>query len=105
MDCARTKSIKHWPRVDRAKIEVIEKLSLPTTANGVRSFLGHAGSVDDSFIKDFSKIVKPLCNLLEKDVVFKFDEACLHAFEEFKTMLTSTPMCDASDYAIGVVLG
>nr|XP_016502627.1 PREDICTED: uncharacterized protein LOC107820800 [Nicotiana tabacum] len=55
--------------------------------------------------------------LLEKDVTFKFDEACLKAFEELKEKLVATPiivapdwylsfefMCDASDHAIGEVL-
>jgi len=49
--------------VDRAKIEAIDKLLPPTTVKGVRSFLGHAGFYR-RFIKDFSKISKPLCSLL-----------------------------------------
>ncbi|PIN11732.1 DNA-directed DNA polymerase [Handroanthus impetiginosus] len=67
---------------------------------------------------DFSKISKPLCNLLEKDVSFKFDDACLDAFNDLKGRLISAPiitipdwsfpfelMCDASDFTIGAVLG
>ena len=45
--------------VDKAKVEVIEKLSPPTSVKGIRSFLGHAGFYK-RFIKDFSKIAKPL---------------------------------------------
>ncbi|KAL5578124.1 hypothetical protein UlMin_019823 [Ulmus minor] len=103
--------------VDRAKIDVIEKLPPPTNVKGVRSFLGHAGFYR-RFIKDFSKITKPLCELLVKDGVFVFSKDCLHAFETLKEKLISSPiivapdwelpftlMCDASDYAIGVVLG
>ena len=52
--------------VDRAKVEVIEKLPPPISVKGVRSFLGHAG-FNRSFIKDFSKIAHPLCKLLEKE--------------------------------------
>ena len=52
--------------VDMAKIYTIEKLPPPTNVKGIRSFLGHAGFYQ-RFIKDFLKIVKPLCNLLEKD--------------------------------------
>lgn len=42
------------------------------------------------FIKDFSKIAQPLCNLLQKDVSFYFDKSCQLAFDTLKTKLTST---------------
>lgn len=97
--------------------EVIEKLPPPSTVKGVRSFLGHAGFYRH-FIQDFSKIVKPLCSLLVKDTPFNFSNDYLQAFELLKKKLSSTPiicapdwalpfelMCDASDYAIGAVLG
>src|SRR5436853_4038959 len=103
--------------VDKAKIEVIEKLSPPTSVKGIRSFLGHAGFYR-RFIKDFSKISKPLCDLLAKDAVFNFDESCIKAFETLKEKLISAPivvaldwslsfeiMCDASNETIGAVLG
>ncbi|CAN6576866.1 unnamed protein product [Malus baccata var. baccata] len=70
------------------------------------------------FIKDFSKMSNPFCRLLQKDVPFQFDEECESAFKQLKEKLTSTPiivppdwtlpfelMCDASDYALGAVLG
>ena len=103
--------------VDQAKIVVIKTLTSPTTVKGIRSFLGHAGFYK-RFIKYFSKISKPLCRLLEKTVKFYFDESCKSAFEEIKSRLVSAPimltpdwnnefeiMCDASDYAMGAVLG
>ncbi|KAJ9542541.1 hypothetical protein OSB04_029047 [Centaurea solstitialis] len=103
--------------VDRAKIDTISKLPPPTNIKGVRSFLGHAGFYR-RFIKDFSKITRPLNKLLEKDAPFIFDENCTHAFETLKYHLTNAPimvppdwnqpfeiMCDASDYAVGAVLG
>jgi len=103
--------------VDKAKIQVIEKLPPPTSVKGIRSFLGHAGFYR-RFIKDFSKITKPLCNLLEKDAKFDFSEECLKSFNMIKEKLVSAPvvvapdwnlpfelMCDASDYAVGAVLG
>ena len=52
--------------VDKAKVEVIERLPPPYDVKGIRSFLGHAG-VYRRFIKDFSKITRPLTELLAKD--------------------------------------
>jgi len=103
--------------VDKAKVEVIEKLPPPVNVKGIRSFLGHAGFYR-RFIKDFSKIAKPLSNLLNKDTPFLFYAACLEAFNLLKQKLVEAPviiapnwsqdfelMCDASDYAVGAVLG
>jgi hypothetical protein len=103
--------------VDKAKIETVEKLLPPTNIKSLRSFLGHA-EFYRRFIKDFSKITKPLTRLLQKDVEYDFDEECLHAFRTLKQSLISAPimqppdwnlpfeiMCDASDYAVGAVLG
>jgi hypothetical protein len=103
--------------VDKAKVETVEQLPPPTDVKSLRSFLGHAGFYR-RFIKDFSNITKPLTHLLQKDVAFDFDEKCLAAFRTLKSALVSAPiiqppdwsqpfeiMCDASDYAVGAVLG
>ena len=57
------KVFKNGIEVDKAKIEVINKLPHPTSVKGIRSFLGHAGFYR-KFIKDFSKVAKLLCSLL-----------------------------------------
>ena len=103
--------------VDRAKIEAIEKLPPPSSVKGIQSFLGHAGFYR-RFIKNFSQIAKPLSNLLVQGIPFEFDSQCLHVFSVLKDKLISAPivvapdwsfpfelMCDASDFAIGAVLG
>ena len=103
--------------VDQAKIVVIKTLISPIIVKGIRSFLGHARFYK-RFIKDFSKISRPLCRLLEKDANFDFDESCRSTFEEIKSRLISAPimltpdwnnefeiMCDASDYEMGALLG
>ena len=74
--------------VDKAKIEVIEKLPPLSSVKGIRSFLGHTGFYI-TFIKIFSKISKPLCQLLEQNMEFNFDEACLKAFGILKKAIIS----------------
>ncbi|GJY49695.1 reverse transcriptase domain-containing protein [Tanacetum coccineum] len=108
---------KNGIEVDKAKVDVIAKLPHPTTVKGVRSFLGHAGFYR-RFIKDFSKISRPMTHLLEKNTPFIFSDECIQAFQTLKKKLTEAPiliapdwdlpfelMCDASDFAMGVVLG
>ena len=82
--------------VDRAKIEVIENRPPPTNVKGIRSFLGHAGFYC-RFIKDFSKIAKPMTNLLGKEVPFEFDESCLKAFSRIKEALITAPILQPPD--------
>ncbi|GJU02429.1 reverse transcriptase domain-containing protein [Tanacetum coccineum] len=104
--------------VDKAKVDCVFLCFLiPYDIKGIRSFLGHAGFYR-RFIKDFSKISRPMTHLLEKNTPFIFSEDCILAFQTLKKKLTEAPiliapnwdqpfeiMCDASDYAIGAVLG
>ncbi|KAH0682220.1 hypothetical protein KY289_019972 [Solanum tuberosum] len=83
--------------VDRAKVEVIEKLPPLISIKGVRSFLGHVDFYR-RFIKDFSKIVHPLYKLLEKECKFDFDDACLRAFKELKAKIVSAPIIISPDW-------
>nr|GEY10554.1 hypothetical protein [Tanacetum cinerariifolium] len=81
--------------VDKAKVDVIAKLSHPNTDKA-----------------------RPMTRLLEKDTLFFFSKECIEAFQTLKKKLTEAPilvaldwdlpfelMCDASDFAIGAVLG
>nr|GFC06768.1 reverse transcriptase domain-containing protein [Tanacetum cinerariifolium] len=92
---------KNGIEFDKAKIDVIAKLPHPTTVKG-----------------DFSKISRPMTHLLEKNTPFVFSEDYIQAFQTLKKNLTKAPiliapnwdlpfelMCDASDFAIGAVLG
>jgi hypothetical protein len=62
--------------VDKAKVETVEQLPPPMDVKSLRSFLDHAGFYR-RFIKDYSKITKPLTHLLQKDVAFDIDEKLL----------------------------
>ncbi|GJU71588.1 reverse transcriptase domain-containing protein [Tanacetum coccineum] len=111
--CEDTNLALNWEKT----ISWLKKLPHPTTVKGIRSFLGHAGFYR-RFIKDFSKISRPMTHLLEKNTPFIFSEECIQAFQTLKKKLTEAPiliapnwdqpfelMCDASDFAIGAVLG
>ena len=76
--------------VDKAKIEAIEKLPPPSSVKGIRSFLGQAGFYR-RFIKDFSRIAKPLSSLLIQGTPFDFDEQCVQDFSILKDRLVSAP--------------
>ncbi|KAM1362954.1 hypothetical protein ACFX2H_027715 [Malus domestica] len=102
---------------DKSKVELVSSLPIPTTVREVRSFFGHAVFYC-RFMKDFSMISRPLCRLLQKDVTFDMNEECVVAFNKLKELLSTAPvimppdwslpfelMCDASDYAVGAVLG
>nr|GEU79962.1 reverse transcriptase domain-containing protein [Tanacetum cinerariifolium] len=69
-----------WIEVDKAKVDVIAKLPHPTTIKGVWSFLGHA-DLYRRFIQDFSKIARPMTQLLEKDTSFIFSKECIEGAE------------------------
>jgi hypothetical protein len=103
--------------VNRVKIEVIEQLPPPTNVKGVQSFLEHVGFYR-RFIKHFFHIARTLISLFAKETRFNFNEDCLIAFYALKKALISAPiiqppdwklpfeiLCNASDYAVGAVLG
>nr|GEV90684.1 reverse transcriptase domain-containing protein [Tanacetum cinerariifolium] len=111
------KILKSGIEVDRAKVDVIAKLPHLTAVKGVRSFLGHV-SFYRHFIQDFSKIARPMTHLLKKETPFVFSNECVDAFNILKKKLTEALilvvpdwnlpfelMCEASDFAIGAVLG
>nr|GEY08419.1 reverse transcriptase domain-containing protein [Tanacetum cinerariifolium] len=103
--------------VDKAKVDVIAKLPHPTIVRGIRSFLGHVGFYC-RFIQDFSTIARPMTRILEKETPFFFSKECIESFNTLKKKLTKVSilvapdwdlpfeiMCDASDFAVGAVLG
>ena len=103
--------------VDKAKVKVIQDLVLPKSIKELRSFLGHVGFYC-RFIQDFAKVLKPLTSLLCKEKDFIIEEEGKQAFMQLKRSLVEAPilqspnwdlpfeiMCDASDFAVGTVLG
>jgi hypothetical protein len=102
--------------VDPSKVQDVLSWNAPTSVSDIRSFLGLAGYYQ-RFIKGFSKISKPMTELLEKDRKFEWTLVCEASFQELKKQLTTAPIlvmsnmekpfsiyCDASGQGLGCVL-
>ncbi|WVZ98283.1 hypothetical protein U9M48_043745 [Paspalum notatum var. saurae] len=102
--------------VDPSKVEDVLNWKQPQTVTEIRSFLGLAGYYR-RFIKDFSKIAKPMTALTQKNAKFAWSPKCEEAFGMLKKLLTSAPVlaqpditkpfdvyCDASGSGLGCVL-
>ncbi|XP_074288679.1 putative mitochondrial protein AtMg00860 [Silene latifolia] len=82
---------KEGVSIDPGKIEAITMWEKPKNVEDVRSFLGLAGYCR-RFVKDFSKLAKPLTALMRKENRFKWDENCEIGFLTLKERLTTTPI-------------
>jgi hypothetical protein len=102
--------------VDLIKVQDVLSWKTPTSVGDIRSFLGLAGYYQ-RFIEGFSKISKPMTELLEKDKQFEWTPACEASFQELKKRLMTAPVlvmpdmeksfsiyCDASGQGLGCVL-
>uniref|UniRef100_A0AAG5DPC1 RNA-directed DNA polymerase n=1 Tax=Anopheles atroparvus TaxID=41427 RepID=A0AAG5DPC1_ANOAO len=107
---------EHGVKPNNDKIEVIRSWPIPKTEKDIRQFLGILGYYR-RFIKDFAKLVKPLTNLLRKEIEIEMTPEIIKCFEKCKKILTLDPILiypdfskefilttDASDFAIGAVL-
>jgi hypothetical protein len=74
--------------VDPSKVQDVLSWNAPMTVGDIRSFLGLAGYYR-RFIEGFSKISKPITEVLEKDRKFKWTSACEVGFQELKKRLTT----------------
>ncbi|WVZ71142.1 hypothetical protein U9M48_019762 [Paspalum notatum var. saurae] len=102
--------------VDPSKVEDVMNWKQPQTVIEIWSFLGLAGYYR-RFIKNFSKIAKPMTALTQKNAKFAWSSKCEEAFGTLKKLLTSAPVlaqpditkpfdvyCDASGSGLGCVL-
>jgi transposase InsO family protein len=101
---------------DPDKTLAVEEFPRPKRLKQVRGFLGLT-SYYRKFVKDYSKIAKPLTSLLKKNKPFEWDESCEKTFQELKRILINPPILahfkpglpiilytDASKYAVGAIL-
>jgi hypothetical protein len=74
--------------VDPGKVEIVSNWQQPTNVSEIRSFLGLAGYYR-RFIEGFSKIARPIMELLKKEKKFNWTESCEKSFQELKRRLTT----------------
>jgi hypothetical protein len=72
--------------VDPAKVTTVTEWEPPKNTREIRSFLGLAGYYQ-RFIENFSKIAKPMTELLKKEKKFEWTKACENSFQELKKRL------------------
>jgi hypothetical protein len=102
--------------VDPSKVQDVLEWKQPRSVTDIRSFLGLAGYYR-RFIENFSKIAKPMTELLKNGVKFEWSQAWEEAFQTLKGRLTTAPIlaqpnihkdvdvyCDASHIGLGCVL-
>jgi hypothetical protein len=102
--------------VDSSKVQEVMDWKPPSSVHQISSFLGLA-SYYHRFIPDFSRIAKPMTELLKKGVKFSWNEKCEEAFHTLRAHLTTALVlaqpdtsrtfdvyCDASGIGLGCVL-
>ncbi|GJZ29793.1 reverse transcriptase domain-containing protein [Tanacetum coccineum] len=113
--CEDTNLVLNW---EKCHFMVKEGIVLGHKISNI-SFSWFMRILPDDIIQDFSKNrCRPIDHLLEKETPFIFSKECIEAFETLKMKLTQAPilvdpdwdlpfkiMCDASDFAVGAVLG
>ena len=103
-------------RMDPKKVQAVIEWPTPTSLKQVQGFIGFC-NLYRRFIKDFSKIVRPMMKLTQKDTLFEWSPACQSSFDSLKEKITSAPVLrhydrsrkavletDSSDYVNGGVL-
>ena len=83
---------------DPSLLAAIREIPPPTTATEVHSFLGLA-SYYRHYVKGFAAIAAHLHALTWKDAVFHWSEDCQKAFDQLKTLLTTSPITAFPDFS------
>ena len=106
----------HGLRVDPNKVSAVRDWSVPVNLKQTQAFLGFCNFYR-RFIRDFSKIVRPMAKLTCKDAPFHWSTECQQAFDTLKQALMTAPVLrrfdrtkeailetDSSDFVNGGIL-
>jgi len=90
-------------KADLEKTAAIDQWTPPRTVKGVQSFLGFCNFYQH-FIKNYSRIARPLNRLTRKDQPFHFDAIYMQAFNKLKKRLVSAPLLTYFDLERPLIL-
>lgn len=101
---------------DPEKVKAVQDWPVPGSVKDLRKFLGLVNYLH-KYSKNFADLVRPLSNLLKKDVIWNWNKEHKESFDSLKKSLVEAPVlalpddlkpykvvCDASDFAIGCAL-
>lgn len=107
---------KQGLHTDKKKVDAIVAAPAPTNFTQLRSFMGLVNFYSN-FVVNMSDILKPLYNLLKKNIEWCWTDKCHQAFIRIKKVLSSSPVLahynpnsplvlsvDSSQYGLGAVL-
>lgn len=78
-------------RIDPERVDTIQKLDLPRHKTGIQSFMGQINFLR-RFIPNFAEILKPITDMLKKDVEVKWSLESRTAFQKIKQAVTEAPV-------------
>ena len=90
-------------RMDPDKLATIKTWETPKKLSDVQAFIGFANFYR-RFVRDFSKLTRPLVNLTKKDVPFKWTPECEAAFQALKATFTEAPVLAHFNWAKEIIL-
>lgn len=103
-------------RPSNRHIAAMKEYPMPRNARELRSCIG-LFSYFRRFVPNFSRIARPMQNLLKENVEYNFDQHCKDSFFRLRDMLSSSPIlaiynpkrdtelhCDASSLGFGAIL-
>jgi hypothetical protein len=83
--------------VDPTKVAALKDFPVPQDVSHVRYFLGTTNYFR-RFVRKYAEVVRPLTDLLKKDLPFNWSQECQQAFEQIKHLLTTAPILVLPDW-------
>jgi len=88
---------KDGVRVDPERVTAIEKIRLSPNKKQVQSFLGNVNFLR-RFVPNFAELLKPITDMLRKEVEIKWTTEVRNYFTQLKTILGASPVLVSPDY-------